>query len=421
MFDSTKELLEKIRLGEDTFLEYKDVRISGERIAAPSRKALADGLAAFANSKGGVFVLGVEDKKREIRGIPFDRLESAELLTREVCRDAIEPPIAPVIERLRVRAVSGSDVAIIKIDVPRSLFVHRSPSGYMYRIGSEKRRMSSEYLARLFMQRSQSRLIRFDEQTVSDATMADLSIDMVERFRTPLTTGDWKELSSKLHMARKEAGELKPTIAGTLMAAQGSRTWLPNAFIQAVAYRGTTITTGSDDPYQLDAADITGPLDRQVVAACLFVARNMKVAAFKDIGRTDRPQFDMAAVFEAIVNAVAHRDYSIHGSKIRLRIFQDRLELYSPGAIANTIELDELPYIQATRNEVLTSLLAKCPIPPDIPRLITDRKTMMDRRGEGVPVILENSIKLSGRTPEYRLLGNAELMLTIFAPAEPST
>ena len=77
--------------------------------------------------------------------------------------------------------------------------------------------------------------------------------------------------------------------------------------------------------------------------------------------------------------------------------------------------------LHMVRNEVLTSLLAKCPIPPDIPRLTTDRKTMMDRRGEGVPVILENSIKLSGRTPEYRLLGNAELMLTIFAPAEPST
>ena len=87
---------------------------------------------------------------------------------------------------------------------------------------------------------------------------------------------------------------------------------------------------GEEQAYQLDAAAISGPLDRQVDEACRFVAKNMKVAGFKHLGRVDRPQFDMTAVFEAMVNAVAHRDYSIHGSKIRLRLFADRLELYSP-------------------------------------------------------------------------------------------
>ena len=420
MFDTRKELLDKIRLGEDTFLEYKEVRFAGQRITEPRRDSLADELAAFANSRGGVFVLGVEDGTREILGIPNERLDTAERSVHELCHDSIDPPITPIIERLELPTTAGVDVAVIKIDVPRSLFVHRSPGGFLHRVGSAKRIMSSEYLARLFQQRSQARLIRFDEQIVSKATLDDLQPDLWERFRTPRSPSEREHFLSKLHMARTDdEGMLRPTVAGVLTGSKDARPWLPNAYIQAVAYRGTSIRAGaSNDPYQLDAVDIHGPLDTQIVDACRFVAKNMKTAAFKDQGRLDRPQFDMSAVFEAVVNAVAHRDYSIYGSKIRLRLFEDRLELYSPGAIPNSMDVGDLEDLQSTRNDIIASLLAKVPV-PDQPWLTTDRLTMMDRRGEGVRVILDNSERLSSRTPEYRLIGDAELLLTIYAPADP--
>jgi len=73
----------------------------------------------------------------------------------------------------------------------------------------------------------------------------------------------------------------------------------------------------------------------------------------------------MNAVFEAIVNAVAHCDYSIYGSRIRLHLFSDRLELFSPGALPNTLTVDSLTERQAGRNELLTSLLARCPMNVD--------------------------------------------------------
>lgn len=191
------------------------------------------------------------------------------------------------------------------------------------------------------------------------------------------------------------------------------------ASIQAVAYRGTEPPPVPESKlYQLDAKDITGPLDAQIIEACRFVFRNMRVAARKSPGRHDIPQYDMAAIFEAIVNSVAHRDYSVYCSKIRLRLFADRLELYSPGAIANTMTLEMLPYRQAARNENLTSLLARCEIEDaDADWLGTDRQTFMDRRGEGVKIILDGSAALSGREPEYQLLDGAELLLTIFASA----
>ena len=276
--------------------------------------------------------------------------------------------------------------------------------------------MSSEHLARLFQQRSQARIIRFDEQIIPQAGLDDLELGLWERFLTPRSRDERGDFLAKLHMARTDDdGTLKPTVAGVLMAAKDPRPWLPNAYVQAVFYRGVDIRTDqSTAPYQLDAADIAGPLDVQVVEACRFVAKNMKVAAFKYMGRLDRPQFDMAAVFEAMVNAVAHRDYSIHGSKIRLRLFSDRLELYSPGSLPNTMTVEELAYLQSARNEIITSLLAKCPVPPDEVWLTTDRRTMMDKRGEGVRIIMDNSERLSGKLPEYRLIGESELILTIW-------
>ncbi len=69
---------------------------------------------------------------------------------------------------------------------------------------------------------------------------------------------------------------------------------------------------------------------------------------------------------------------------------------------------------QSVRNEAVCSLLAKCAV-PDAPWLTTERRTLMDKRGEGVPIILGNSERLSGKKPEYRLLDDAELLLTIYA------
>lgn len=417
MFESNTKLLSKIQLGESTFLEFKEVRFAGGKVRSPHRDSLADELAAFANSRGGVFVLGIDDSTHEVIGIPVQRLDAVVDFARNTCVDSIDPPLENIaLDRLWLPSSIGEELAVVKIEVPRSLFVHRSPGGYLHRVADSKRAMSPEYLARLFQQRSQTRVIRFDEQPVVSAKMEDLASDLWERFRTKRSDDEPETFLRKLGMAREDDdGTLRPTVAGVLMASEDPRRWMPNAYIQAVAYRGDSIRAGSaSSAYQLDAMDATGPLDKQVIDACRFVARNMKTAAFKEVGRIDQPQYDMTAVFEAIVNAAVHRDYSVHGSKTRLRLFENRLELYSPGAIANSLGIESLRYRQSARNEAVCSLLAKCRV-PDEPWLATNRRNMMEKRGEGVPTILDNSIKLSGREPTYRLIDNDELLLTIYA------
>ena len=397
-----------LRLGEDSVCEFKSIRISGKRVTEPDAKEIADEIVAAANAVGATFLFGVNDKTREVEGIPEDKLDIAEGWLRDICNDSVKPAVTATIRKIAVCDSAGIERCVIRVDVPKSLFVHESPHGYFYRIGSSKRKMSPEMLARLFQQRSQTRLICFDEQVVSQATADELKQPLYSRFRTELSSTDDNEFLRKLHfLAQDIDGVMRPTVAGILFATEHPEIYLPSAFIQAVCYRG--IERNAD--YQLDARDIAGPLDVQIEEACHFVERNMRVAAIKNPARIDIPQYAMNAVFEAVVNAVAHRDYSISGAKIRLHMFSDRLEISSPGGLPNSMSLDEIGERQFSRNELICTCLARCPIKEHFADV--KRARIMDKRGEGVPVILSASGRLSGVRPEYRLLGDSELLLTI--------
>ncbi len=94
--------------------------------------------------------MGVDDKTKEIEGIPRDNLDIVETFVREICNDSIDPPLNVRIVKMTLPDIQGIERPIIKVDIPGSFFVHKSPHGYFNRIGSSKREMKPEYLARLF-------------------------------------------------------------------------------------------------------------------------------------------------------------------------------------------------------------------------------------------------------------------------------
>ena len=215
MFDSTKELLDRIHLGESTYLEFEEVRFAGNGVSGPDPDTLADELAAIANSRGGVFVFGVEDRTRHVVGIPAERLDTVVDFINEVCATSIDPPLKDVtVDHLRLPTGAGEDVAVIKAEIPGSLFVHRSPGGFLHRVADSKRPISTEYLARMFQQRSQTRIIGFDEQIVEGASIENLTHDLSERFRTPRSDDDRDTFLRKLgFVGSAEEGTLRPTVA----------------------------------------------------------------------------------------------------------------------------------------------------------------------------------------------------------------
>ena len=404
-------LARRISLGEDSTMEFKRVVLSGGRVSNPHRNELSDELAAFANNRGGTLVLGVDDTTRDVVGIPLEHLDAVERWVCEICNDTVTPPLDMATRKIELPNATGTLVPVVRIDVDRSLFVHRSAGGYVRRIGGSKREMTPEALARLFQDRSQTPVIRFDESLVPRTNTGNLDYSLTRRFlqEDSAEEGVNEILASKLGLVADDDYEVpRLTLAAVLLCTRNPQQWLPHAYIQAVSYAGERADVNS----QSEARDIGGPLDEQVEEAMHFIRRNMLVGASKTTARADRPQFSERAMFEALVNAVAHRDYSIAGSRIRLRLFRDRIELYVPGGLVNTLSPESLHLRQATRNELILYLLTRCRAPAYV-----GTTHFIQRRGDGVPIIFNESRELSGRRPEYTVIDDSELQLTIWAAA----
>lgn len=407
------DLLAVIRLGEDSSVELKAVEWDGRKLIGPNQESLAQEIAAFANARGGSIVFGVDGKTRDVLGVDLDKLDILDECITNLVEARIIPPPVVYTQRLELPDQSGAMHPVLRLDIPRSLFVHDAPGGYFRRQGSTKRKIPPQELQRLFQVRGRSGFITFDEFPVVSCGRQDLQLDLCNKF---LGVGpDPVEIKlRKLKMVvNDDDGNEWASVAGCLMAAARPTEWIKHAYVQAVRYLATEKTADQ----QHDARDFEGPLDQQIVEATQFVLRNMHTGARKNQGRIDVPQFDATAVFEAIANAVAHRDYSQPGAPVQVHQFADRLEIISPGALPNSQTIDSLPVRTATRNELLTSLLSRCPVAIDG----IARRSVLEKRGEGVPLLMQRSTELSGRQPQYELLGEAALKLTIYAASSQNS
>lgn len=406
-----RELIYQIRLGEDSAYEFKALTIHDNKVTRPHRDSVADELAAFANGSGGVLLLGVNDKTRDVEGIECEQLDTVELWLTNMASQAIDPPLPIETRRVEIPDRQGNLRPLVWVRVAKSLFVHRSPHGYFHRVGSSKREMSPELLARLFQQRSMVRLIRFDEQLVPNAGPDDIDPALKARF----LRGDLPEalqLKKLYLLLEDENRQPRLTVTGVLLLTRRPADFLSSAYVQCVAYSGSE----RNAEYQLDAQDCDGPVDEQIQQAFAFVRRNMRVEAVKRPGRIDIPQYDLGAVYEALVNAVAHRDYAMHGARIRVHLFADRLEISTPGGLPNSLTVESMDANSISRNETLVNLLSRYyPADP-----VTRRQNLIERRGEGVPTILAASQRLSLRRPLYEQIDHTELKLTIYAASRAS-
>lgn len=406
MFDTRQEVLDQFKVGEDSRAEFKEVRMGDRSVINPNSEDMAGELVAFANADGGAIFLGVNDRGI-VQGLAEDRLGQIEQWVLNIAANNCEPPIRPIIRKEILPGIDGTDGLVMLVVVHRGLFVHRTSSGrYYVRVGSTKRDLTPPELARLLQQRGRSFV--FDEQPVMTASFEDLEPKSLNAFFGNQPSIPWPDLlRNTKSTTTDETGIDRPTVAGLLAFGKDPQEHLPSSYIEAAVYRTDRLT--SDDLIHADR--IGGRTDEQIDQATDFVKRFMLKPARKPSGREDYPQYDIGAVHEAIVNAIAHRDYSISGSKIRLFLFSDRLELYSPGGLPNTLTIETMPYRVFTRNQLLVSFLARM-------KSRHTGRAFLESRGEGVRRILEASEAHSGRRPVYELFGE-ELRLTIWAKSSP--
>ena len=399
MFDTAAQIQGQLLAGEDSRVEFKALQVTERGVRAPNAESLAGELVAVANAEGGTLFLGVDDDGQPV-GIPKRRLDVAERWLVNIATENCDPPIRPIIRKHLV-GEGESAKHLILATIPRGLHVHRTTSGrYYQRIGSSKRDLTPTELARLFQQRG--REFVFDEQPVPTADVAALNQRRLEAFFGRSPAIPWLDLLRNTRVAvETEEGVTRPTVAGLLAFATEPSDFLPFCTIEAACYGGTALS--SEDLVHVER--LAGPAADQIDAAVAFVARFMQ----EERPAGSDPAYDIDLVDEAVVNAVAHRDYAISGAKIRLFLFADRIELYSPGKLPNTLTLEDMPYRTFTRNQLLVSFLSRL-------RSKRTGQVFLESRGEGVRKIMRVAEAHAGRAPAYHLFGK-ELRLTLWGRA----
>lgn len=398
------ELFEIIRNGENSYIEFK--------LDTVSPNELAEVFIGFANSDGGRVLLGISDSG-EIIGITREKLEEWVI---NVCRNNCDPGIIPFIETLEVEPSKK----VMVVTIPKGLgSVYKTNRGrWLIRVGSTTRDASSEELSRLFQQRG---VVHFDIAPVPNSGFDQLDIRRVKYYWEVIRKIRIDEIEMKLTdllvnsqiMTQTDEGRFI-TIAGTLIFVRNPEGFLPQAGITAVRFIGNEMSYETSDREDIEGSlvnlydDYGNIIEYGVIEKAIgFVERNTSTFSYMNgIIRKDVSQYRKESIREAIVNAVAHRHYSIIGSKIRLFIFNDRLEVRSPGRIPNTVTIEKMKTsCHYARNPVIVKFLQHFGYVEDI--------------GLGIP---DKIIKLmrehSGKEPELRESGE-EFIITLF-PAEPS-
>ncbi len=322
---------------------------ANERVALLSARAgqrqVAETLTALANSQGGLLILGAGEDK--VAGQPAEadgEMVAAALLT-------LEPPlITPLPQRLDL---DGRSLLVVLIP-PGLPHVYSLKGQYLTRSGRHNRPLPADELRRLLLNRSQA---SFEAQTPDDASKDDLDPDRIAAYQDLLSSAAGRSPTALLlnrGCLVDAAPQLRPTIAGLLLFGREPQRWLRGATITCVRYASQTMT----DAYVRE--DVNGVLPEQIRRAEAFVAANMRRGArLRGLAREEIPEYPIAVVREAIVNAIAHRDYGIRGDDTRVLMFSDRLEVYSPGRLAGHVTLQNLIDERFSRNAAIVQVLAE--------------------------------------------------------------
>jgi ATP-dependent DNA helicase RecG len=356
------ELLEILRNGESSGIEFKLDDIEN--------RALAKELVAFANFQGGTVLLGVDDEGT-VQGLrrPDRKLEE---WVMTACRDKVRPELIPYFEVIK-DLEPGKDVAVIRVD--RGWTVHHvwhnDHRTYYMRVGTLSREASQEELERLFQQRG---AFRTELRPVSGSSANDLDerrlADYFSRVRQqmiPDSEDGWRNLLLNTELLSDEGAKTPCTVAAVLLFGLNPNRFLPHAGIDAAAYPGKekdyaaierTSLRGSMVPL-MRGENGSRPLlleNGLVEQAVEFVRRNTGVTASLADGarRVESRAYPDEAIRETIVNALVHRDYLLSSTDIELSIYEDRIEVISPGKLPNGITPERMRVgCRAARNQLL--------------------------------------------------------------------
>jgi len=388
------DIIDLINNGENSFIEFKTEKVDNAKLAKE--------MVAFANSKGGTLLIGVEDDGQLV-GISAPKLEQRIM---NIASSSIYPSLIPLYYEL---TVENKKIAVVEIEqgINKPYCYNREGKSHYYiRFGSESRIATREQLQRLFQA---SGNIHFELKPVFGATTTDLDMDLVENFcfyhrhidLNSLTQDEQINFLINMQLLIMEENQTCATVAGLLLFGRDPKRFLYQAGISVVRYKGV------EKSYDYVKREIRKPaiskqdkntlkivVDGSIDDALRFVSEQIpQKAGLQGARREVQYAYPIESVREVIVNAVAHRDYTIAGADISVDIFDDRLEVTSPGKIPNTLTIEKMKIgTKYYRNQLMVDYLAEA--------------GYMDKNSLGIPLkILKLCREYTGKEPLIEEIG----------------
>lgn len=355
--------------------------------------ALAQDLVAFANAEGGIVVLGFTDGRVDGTCVYPGRTNDL----RQAHLDHTAPPVHVTAEEVACMAEDGRDDRLLVLRVERSERVHTTTADHCYlRVGDETRRLT-------FLQRQELHYdkgnAQFDGSPVAGATVGELDVDLLRAHAAQLGL----PAGARLYNARSLLTRDGAVTAGAyLFFGEDPQREFPEAYLRVLRYAGVEPRSGARQHIIQDIA-CHGPMPRQIESA--FGAVEELIPTRSALGRSGRfervPLIPRDAWVEAIVNAAIHRSYSLAGDHVRIAIYDNRVEVESPGRFPGIASLEKpLDVPRFARN-------------PRIAKLAADQR-LGQELGEGIRRMFEEMHLAGLGEPVYRQT-QASVRLTLAA------
>lgn len=343
----TNDITTLSSIKENHYFDRKSARIDPDELVRH--------IAAFANAAGGKLVVGIKDDG-EVTGFSPQRSHPVEAF--EQCAIMNCSP-APDVSCTRVPVINaaGESDLILVLDVEPStdrVITRRRDGAVFLRQGDKSKRQDYEQIRALEYDKNQR---VFEDELVADSSIEDVDHEVLDRYKALLktNTSDEQVLRSRRFM---RDGHL--TVAGLLLFGVTPSAFLPQARVRVLRFDGVKMETGRHLNITKDVT-FDGPIPKIVDGAFDLISSMLR--EFQLLGSDGRfqtvPEYPEFAWFEGLVNAVTHRDYAYAGDYIRISMYDDRLEILSPGRLPNTVTLDNMRETRYSRNPRIARTLVE--------------------------------------------------------------
>jgi predicted HTH transcriptional regulator len=358
----TIEILDIIAKGESSTVQFK------ERVN--DAYSIATEMVAFTNSQGGLIIVGVNDKTGALNGLSFNEIQATNQLLVNAASDNVKSPITIFTEQV---SVNEQTLIAVRIKEGPNKPYRDNKGNIWVKNGSDKRKVvSNDELLRM-LQSSDN--LAADEEPVANSTYNDIDIDFFKTFIQKKSGKSFEVLDLSLPQILNNMGFAKDdklTLAGLLLFGKRPQAFKPVFSVQCISFVGNNIAgtefRDSEPPFE-------GNLTEVYEQTMNFILRNLhKVQvgeSFNILGGLEVPK---EALEELVVNSLLHRDYFIKSS-IKVFIFDNRIEIISPGKLPNTLTIEKIKSgTSIARNPILFSnaryLLPYIGIGSGIPRAL---------------------------------------------------